>query len=232
MADSVLDVRGVTKQFRTGQNRLDVLKGIDLTVGVEEIVAIVGPSGAGKSTLLHIVGGLERPTSGTVLLDGTDLFTVSEEERARLRNRSIGFIFQFHHLLKDFTALENVMMPLLIRGEKQGDAARAASDLLARVGLSERLDHLPSELSGGESQRVAAARAMVTDPRIILADEPSGNLDSERSGQIHDLLWDLARENGQACIIVTHDRALSDRADRVIVMSDGRAESGQTPAVN
>ena len=194
---------------------------LDLAVGVGEIVGLTGPSGAGKSTLLQILGGLDKADTGTVRVAEQELESLSEDDLARFRNRHIGFVFQFHHLLPEFTALENVMMPLLIRGERREQAAVSAEKLLAKIGLSARLDHLPSELSGGEGQRVAIARALVTSPSIVLADEPSGNLDVDRSLELHDLIQSLSREFGISFVIATHDPTLFDRVDRVVSMADG-----------
>lgn len=220
--DELLRATDVCKHYMLGDARIEVLKGVDLGVVRGEIVAVVGASGVGKSTLLHILGGLDHPSSGTVVIDGVDLFALSDAARARFRNRQIGFVFQFHHLLRDFTALENVMMPLMIAGLSPTKARPQARQLLGAVGLDERLSHLPSELSGGEAQRVAVARALVTQPAVVLADEPSGNLDVARSEELHALLWDLARSQNQTFVIVTHDRHLAARADRVVEMEDGR----------
>ena len=219
---SLLEAADLVKQYRVGSSEIQVLKGVALSVAQGEVVAVVGPSGVGKSTLLHILGGLDRPTSGTVCVDGNDVFALSDTERARFRNESVGFVFQFHHLLNDFTAEENVMMPLMIRGRPVSEAQAAAEDLLNSVGLFERRRHLPSELSGGESQRVAVARALVGRPRLVLADEPSGNLDAERSRELHDLIWKLAGSLKQTFVIATHDQTLAARADRIIRMEDGR----------
>ena len=219
---SLVEASGIRKHYRTGHAELEVLKGIDLSIARGEVVAVMGPSGVGKSTLLHILGGLDTPTAGTVRFGGSDVFALSESERAQLRNRHIGFVFQFHHLLPDFTALENVMMPLLVQGRPSDEARTRAEELLGQVGLVRRLAHLPAELSGGESQRVAVVRALVTEPDVVMADEPSGNLDGERSAELHDLMWDLALDLGQALVIVTHEAALADRADRVVHMQDGR----------
>jgi len=219
---SLVVASGIRKHFSTGDDGLEVLKGIDLAIDRGEVVAIVGPSGVGKSTLLHILGGLDTPTAGAVRFGGSDVFSLGEAERARLRNRHIGFVFQFHHLLPDFTALENAMMPLLVQGQEAEGARARAEELLGRVGLEDRLSHLPAELSGGESQRVAVVRALVTEPDVVLADEPSGNLDEKRSAELHDLMWDLSLDLGRALVIVTHEAALADRADRVVHMQDGR----------
>ncbi len=223
--DSLLKAEGIVKTYRAGETELDVLRGIDFQVSRGEIAAVVGPSGVGKSTLLHILGGLDHPNEGSVWIDSTDVFALSESERAQFRNRDVGFVFQFHHLLSDFTALENVMMPLLIRGQGVSEARRPGAELLERVGLEARMDHLPSELSGGECQRVAVARALISRPKLLLADEPSGNLDVERSAELHDLIWDLARRFEQTVVLVTHDGALAERSDRIIRMEDGRIGS-------
>ena len=219
--DSLLKATGLFKRYRVGDADLEVLKGVDLSVERGEVVAVVGPSGVGKSTLLHILGGLDRPSAGSLWIDSVDVFALSDAERARFRNREIGFVFQFHHLLNDFTALENVMLPLMIRGQAAAQAQEAAASLLGRIGLSGRMHHLPSELSGGESQRVAVVRALVAHPKVVLADEPSGNLDVERSAELHDLIWELAHGQEQAFVMATHDMALAGRADRIIRMEDG-----------
>jgi lipoprotein-releasing system ATP-binding protein len=217
----LLKATQIHKVYPTGQGQIDVLQGIDLEVDTGDIVAVVGPSGVGKSTLLHILGGLDEPSSGHVFVDGVDVFALSDADRAHFRNQHVGFVFQFHHLLNDFTALENVMMPLLIAGESQQRAREPALALLDSVGLAARVDHLPAELSGGEAQRVAVARALIGHPKVVLADEPSGNLDAGRSVELHTLIWELARSRGQTFVIATHDIELSQRADRVIRMEDG-----------
>ena len=219
---SLLEAADLVKGYRVGRSEIHVLRGVDLSVAHGEVVAVVGPSGVGKSTLLHILGGLDRPTSGTVRVDGADVFALSDTERARFRNESVGFVFQFHHLLNDFTAEENVMLPLMIQGRPVTEAQAAAEELLDAVGLSGRRAHLPSELSGGESQRVAVARALVGRPKLVLADEPSGNLDAEHSRELHDLIWRLAGSLRQTFVIATHDQTLAARADRIIRMEDGR----------
>ena len=219
---SLLEAADLVKRYRVGRSEIQVLRGVALSVAQGEVVAVIGPSGVGKSTLLHILGGLDRPTGGTVHVDGNDVFALSDTERARFRNESVGFVFQFHHLLNDFTAEENVMLPLMIQGRPASEARTAAGELLNAVGLFERRDHLPSELSGGESQRVAVARALVGRPKLVLADEPSGNLDAEHSRELHDLIWRLAGSLKQTFVIATHDQTLAARADRIIRMEDGR----------
>lgn len=213
----MLDAKGIKKSFGS----LEVLKGIDLTIGRNEVAAIVGPSGAGKTTLLQIFGSLMRPDAGTVAVDGTDLFRLSEKESAAFRNRHIGFIFQFHQLLPEFTAVENVMLPALIGRQKYDAAHKRAVELLDYLGLADRREHKPSELSGGEKQRVAVARALINNPSFILADEPSGSLDTQNKDELHALFFNLRRDMGQTFVIVTHDESLAHLADRIIHMKDG-----------
>ncbi len=208
----------IRKRFGT----LDVLRGVSLEVARGEVVAVVGASGAGKSTLLQIAGTLMRPDGGRVVIDGTDVGALGDRALSRFRNERIGFVFQFHHLLPEFTALENVMIPALIGRRDKRAAARRAAELLETMGLAERLEHKPAALSGGEQQRVAIARALVNDPAVLLADEPSGNLDSRNREEIHRLFFDLRNRTGQTVVIVTHDEGLAATADRRIVMSDGR----------
>ncbi|HUN64814.1 MAG TPA: ABC transporter ATP-binding protein [Bacteroidota bacterium] len=214
----------ITKTFvldRRAGTELSVLRGIDFAVGEGEFVSIVGASGSGKSTLLHILGGLETPTSGSVFWGDADISAVSDEKLAPLRSATIGFVFQFHHLLNEFTALENVMLPLLIANKSFGAASAAARDLLNKVGLGDRTAHKPAELSGGEQQRVAVARALANRPKIIFADEPSGNLDSASSAQLHDLLLALNRDEGQTFVIVTHNETFAGQSTRRLTMRDG-----------
>ncbi len=219
----VLQAREVVKIFRGGDGGVvPVLDGVDLDVRPGELVAIVGASGAGKSTLLHILGALERPTSGHVTLTDVALADQTEAELAALRNRKVGFVFQFHHLLREFSALENVMMPMRIAGWDDARASTRARELLEAVGLGARMSHRPMELSGGEQQRTAVARALVLDPAVVLADEPSGNLDHTNSERLHDQLVRVVREVEVAMVVVTHNRLLAARADRVLLLEDGR----------
>jgi lipoprotein-releasing system ATP-binding protein len=219
----VIEARDVAKHYTGGDgSRIDVLDGVTLDVRRGELVAIVGASGAGKSTLLHILGALDRPSRGTVVLGGSLLQGLSELELATLRNRKVGFVFQFHHLLREFTALENVMMPLRIAGWDDRRARSRGEELLALVGLQGRMTHRPSELSGGEQQRTAVARALAIDPAVVLADEPSGNLDHGNAERLHELFVQLVRDLETAMVVVTHNRALAMRADRVLLLEDGR----------
>jgi lipoprotein-releasing system ATP-binding protein len=218
----MITAANVEKSF----GHLKVLRGIDFRADGAEVISIVGASGAGKSTLLQILGSLSVPTSGTVTIDGVDIFSLSSDELADFRNRKIGFVFQFHHLLPEFTALENVMIPALIAGTSASVARSEAKKLLADMGLSERIDHKPSELSGGEQQRVAIARAIINKPAVLFADEPSGNLDSNTKREIHRLFFDLRDRYGLTVIIVTHDKDLAKMSDRMIEMSDGRIVDG------
>lgn len=222
MSELVLETRALVKRFEEGPQVLEILHGIDMQVMRGEFVAIVGSSGSGKTTLLHLLGGLDSPTSGEVRICGEDLSQCNEVKRGWLRNRHIGFVYQFHHLLPEFTALENVCMPLLLRDGSIPEAEKAAIALLQRVGLGERLQHKPAELSGGERQRVALARALVTKPAVVLADEPTGNLDNETSQEVQALLQELNRELGISFVIVTHDTALAARAGRILRMDRGR----------
>jgi len=219
---SPIVAEGVERTFlgATG-NEIHVLRGLDLTVEAGETIAVVGPSGTGKSTLLHILGGLDLPSAGRVRLGGRELASLPDAELAALRNRYVGFVFQFHHLLRDFTALENVMMPLRIGGVSETRARDRAGALLEQVGLAERLHHRPSKLSGGEQQRVAVARALAAEPPVLLADEPSGNLDIDTSERLHDALFDLVRSHGTALVVVTHNPSLARRTDRILSLDGG-----------
>ena len=223
----VLEARELRKDYRGGDGgTIEVLRGLELSVSTGEFVAVTGESGSGKSTLLHLVGALDTPTSGQILLEGTPYDGLQAEELAALRNRKIGFVFQFHHLLRDFTALENVAMPLLISGTPPERAQQKARELLESVGLGGRLTHLPTQLSGGEQQRTAVARALANGPALLLADEPSGNLDERNAEQLHRLFAGLAREFQTAVVVVTHNRALAGRADRVLTLSEGVLAAG------
>lgn len=219
----LIQVQQLFKSFGNGAKRVEVLKGIDLTFSQGERAAIVGVSGVGKTTLLHILGTLDRPTSGKVLYQGTDVFTMNEREVAAFRNREIGFVFQFHHLLPEFNALENTMMPCLIQGIPREEAASRAESILTLVGLKDRLSHKPGELSGGEQQRVAVARALVLEPKVLLADEPTGNLDTKTGESVFDLLQELNQIRGVTLIVVTHNLKLADRLLRPIHLVDGKA---------
>jgi lipoprotein-releasing system ATP-binding protein len=218
---AVLTARGVCRSFREGTSTLEVLAGVELSVARGERLAIIGASGSGKTTLLQILGGLDRPDAGVVEVAGRDIHALAEKQRSELRNRTIGFVYQFHHLLPEFSALENVAMPLLVRRERSASAAARARDLLTRVGLAERLNHRPHQLSGGERQRTAVARALVTSPALVLADEPTGNLDGRNAEQLFALMLDLNREFGTSLVVVTHDGRLAARMDRVLELSGG-----------
>lgn len=224
MTSPLLETRGLCKTFDHDGRRIEVLRDVDLIIEKGDRIAVVGSSGAGKSTLLHVLGTLDRPTAGEVLFDGQDIFGLSSRALAAFRNRSIGFMFQFHHLLPEFTALENVMMPALIGRRKTAEARDDAKYWLDAVGLSERLEHRPGEMSGGEQQRVALARALMTRPALLLADEPTGNLDSRTSEGIHHLFDQINEEHGTAMMVVTHNDALARRMPRRLRMRDGRLE--------
>lgn len=217
----VIDCQGVTKQFREGTLHVDVLKGVDLSVSMGEKIAILGTSGSGKSTLLHILGGLDLPTEGKVMIQGRDVAALSDTQRGLLRNQSLGFIYQFHHLLPEFTALENVAMPLLIGEANVAEAEERAVNMLQKVGLKHRLHHKPAQLSGGERQRAAIARALVTHPQAVLADEPTGNLDRKTADSIFALMQELNEELGTSLLVVTHDLTLAERMDQTYQLTDG-----------
>ena len=222
---NVIEARELSKSYIGGDGaRVDVLNAVSLDVRRGEMIAVVGASGAGKSTLLHILGALDRPTAGRVTLDGESLSELDDGQLSKLRNRKVGFVFQFHHLLREFSALENVMMPLRISGWSAQKARTRATEMLARVGLSARSTHRPSEMSGGEQQRTAVARALAVDPVVVLADEPSGNLDHANAERLHDQFTQLVRDLNIAMVVVTHNKALAARADRALLLEDGRLQ--------
>lgn len=220
--NSILLTDNIFKNYFLDNRTVAVLKGIDLEIAEGEIVAVMGPSGVGKSTLLHILGALDRPSSGSVIIDGTNIFNYDDAELALFRNQTVGFVFQFHHLLPEFSALENVFLPGMISKKDQREIRERAINLLTDVGLADRLDHRPNELSGGEQQRVAVARALMNSPRLLLADEPSGNLDRQSAEALHQLFWDLNKKMNQTLVIVTHNIELANMADRIIELFDGR----------
>lgn len=222
---TLLSTHDLRKIYNSSVGEIEVLRGVSLEVASGEIVSIIGPSGVGKSTLLNLIGTLDRPTSGEVFVNGNAVFNMSDSELAKFRNISIGFIFQFHHLLHEFTALENVMLPALLSGTAKELAMKKASSLLADVGLTNRETHKPAELSGGEKQKVAVARALINEPELVLADEPSGNLDRENAEALYELIWKMREEKKQTFIIVTHNEELAEKADRIIRLVDGIVKS-------
>ena len=227
--DPLIRIEAVTRVFSVGEgqeSKLYVLRGVTMTVGRGQIVAIVGASGAGKSTLLHIIGTLDRPTAGSVMYDDVNVFSLSDDDLARFRNKEIGFVFQFHHLLPEFSALENVAMPALIAGLTPAEAMPRALSLLEDVGLKEKAPMKPPKLSGGEQQRVAVARALMNSPRVVLADEPSGNLDTANAQALHGLIWDLSRKRGQTFVVVTHNEGLARQSDKIAKIVDGVVQTG------
>ncbi|HQO08495.1 MAG TPA: ABC transporter ATP-binding protein [Clostridiales bacterium] len=217
----LVNVKGLYKRYLIGKKEIPVLKGIDFSIETGEIVAVMGKSGAGKSTLLNLIGTLDKPDSGVIEFKGENILKYDDRKLARFRNENLGFVFQFHYLLPEFTAIENIMLPGLIRGEDRSALLKKAEELLESIGLSDRKLHKSAELSGGEQQRIAFARAIINKPSLILADEPSGNLDNQSSEMLHEIMWNLARENKTAFIVVTHDKNLADKADRIVNIVDG-----------
>jgi len=220
--EPILIAKGVQKEYLDGERRLTVLTGVDISISGGEFVSIIGQSGSGKSTLMHILGALDRQSAGTVSLGGQDYAKMSDRQLARLRSRQIGFVYQFHHLLPEFTALENVMMPGMISGEPTAEAAGRAEEMLRRVGLGQRLDHRPAKLSGGEQQRVALARALINNPTLVLADEPTGNLDTKTSAEVLEFMISITSAAGKSLVMVTHDEAIAKRADRQFTLTAGQ----------
>ena len=225
MNKMILNIKNLTKTYQSGPQTVEVIKGIDMEIEHGEIIIIMGPSGVGKSTLLHLIGGLDKPTSGDIIVDGTNIFELENSKLAHFRNTSVGFVFQFHHLLPEFSALENLMIPGMINKSDPVKLRNKCVKLLERVDLSERIDHKPSQLSGGEQQRVAVARALVNQPKLVLADEPTGNLDKRNSESLYNLILDLNKSLNQTFIIVTHNEMMTKNADKVIELEDGKVKS-------
>ncbi|MBN1153762.1 ABC transporter ATP-binding protein [candidate division KSB1 bacterium] len=225
MNKTLLSIRNLQKTYLMGKTKVEVLKGIDYDIEEGHIIAIIGPSGVGKSTLLHILGALDRPSTGTVQINGQDVFALNDNDLASFRNHHVGFVFQFHHLLPEFTSVENVMMPAMIMGADRRTAQSRAMELLKAVNVEHRYNHKPGELSGGEQQRVAVARALINSPKLLLADEPSGNLDRTSSQSLHQLFWELNNKLNQTIVIVTHNTELAGRADRVLELFDGKIKN-------
>lgn len=221
MSDSILNSQKLYKSYNDGASKIEVLKGIDLTISKGDRVAIIGPSGSGKSTLLHLLGGLDKPSSGSICINDVNWQKINERQRCQVRNQKLGFVYQFHHLLPEFSALENVAMPLLISGMDVKSAEQQARDMLEHVGLKQRTEHKPAQLSGGERQRVAIARALVHQPHCVLADEPTGNLDQATATKVFDLMLDLNKQMKTALVIVTHDQQIANRMDRIMVLHEG-----------
>jgi len=226
--NNILNIKDLCKTYQTGPQEVEVLKNINLDLVTGEIVVIMGPSGVGKSTLLHLIGGLDHPSSGEVLIEGENIFVLKEKDLAAFRNKAIGFVFQFHHLLPEFTALENVMIPGMMHGDDIPAIKNRATDLLTEIGLADRLTHKPSELSGGEQQRVAVARALINNPKLVLADEPTGNLDKQNSIALYELILELNKKFNQTFIIVTHNEMMASKAERVVELEDGRIKSNNS----
>ncbi len=224
MSDAILEIRGLKRTYVTGERRLEVLRGVDLDVRAGEIVGLIGPSGSGKSSLLHAAGLLEHPDGGSIRIDGADCAELNDAERTRVRLFQLGFVYQFHHLLPEFSALDNVALPMRIGGVALAEARTRATDLLGRLGLAERMEHQPAQMSGGEQQRVAVARALANRPRLLLADEPTGNLDPATSKAVFQALHDLVRDQGVAALIATHNMELAGYMDRVFALKDGHLE--------